>query len=216
MRGGSNFLGAESNGRASWMRAGCRISCRRPRKFAKADWTARTDSARSAGSTRRDYRANRSEDDYQCPQFRGKSVHGGLRRCERADLVEHGGRPVELSDAVRRTIEFKSPEGKEYRVTENRLSCSFARAAGICWRNMSWSTENPFRADCSIFCLYLFHNAQGTHPAGFRTLFLSPENGESSGSAIMERCVHHGPGRNWSSAGYDSSHRSDRNDSCRF
>jgi malate synthase len=82
---------------------------------------------------------------------------------------------LNLSDAVRRTIEFKSPEGKEYRVTENP-AVLFVRPRG--WhlpeKHVLVDGE-PVSGALFDFLLYLYHNAHELIRRGSGPYFYLPK-----------------------------------------
>ena len=109
-----------------------------------------------------------------------------------------------LRDAVAGTIEFVSPEGKEYRVKPNP-AVLFVRPRG--WH----LNEKHFKVDGAAisaslfdFGLFFFHNAAALKKKGTRTLLLSAEDGSSSGSAALERRIRVCAGVCRPSQGYDS------------
>ena len=67
---------------------------------------------------------------------------------------------VNLRDAIRRTISFTNPNGKEYKPGENSLSLSLGRAAGIWSRSTALSTAKAVAGGLFNFGLYFFHNAK--------------------------------------------------------
>jgi malate synthase len=66
---------------------------------------------------------------------------------------------INLRDALERTIDFTSPDGKRYSLNERVRLLSFVRAAGISLKSTRWWTANRSPLLCSTFGLYLFHNA---------------------------------------------------------
>jgi len=67
---------------------------------------------------------------------------------------------INLQDAIRRTIEFKSPEGKEYRLKES-VAVLFVRPRG--WHlpeKHLLVDDEPVSGSLFDFALYMFHNAK--------------------------------------------------------
>lgn len=67
---------------------------------------------------------------------------------------------VNLRDAVRKTLEFTSPEGKEYRL-KDKLATLFVRPRGWHLDETHYKVDNvPISASLFDFGLYFFHNAK--------------------------------------------------------
>src|ERR1700722_12414678 len=82
---------------------------------------------------------------------------------------------LNLSDAVRRTIEFKSPEGKEYRLTD-KPAVLFVRPRG--WHLLEKHVlvdGEPVSGGLFDFLLYLFHNAKELLRRGSGPYFYLPK-----------------------------------------
>ena len=111
------------------MRAGCRISCRKLQKFAKA--TGRGAPIPPDLQDRR-VEITGPTDRKMIINALNSGAKVFMADCEDANaptwsnMVEG---QLNLSDAVRRTIEFKSPEGKEYRL-KDKPAVLFVRPRG--------------------------------------------------------------------------------------
>jgi malate synthase len=82
---------------------------------------------------------------------------------------------INLRDAIRRTIEFKSPEGKEYRLKE-QVAVLFVRPRG--WhlpeKHLLVDGE-PVSGSLFDFALYMFHNAKELLARGSGPYFYLPK-----------------------------------------
>src|SRR6516165_3220436 len=82
---------------------------------------------------------------------------------------------INLRDAIRRTIEFKSPEGKEYRL-KDRVAVLFVRPRG--WhlpeKHLLVDGE-PVSGSIFDFALYMFHNAKELLARGSGPYFYLPK-----------------------------------------
>ena len=93
---------------------------------------------------------------------------------------------INLRDAIRRNITFRSEEGKDYRLNE--------KTAVLLVRPRGWHLDEKHvlvdgRAISGAlfdFGLYFFHNARELIGRGTRPVFLSAENGEPSGGTNLE------------------------------
>ena len=94
-----------------------------------------------------------------------------------------------LRDAVARTIDFTSPEGKEYRIRPNP-AVLFVRPRG--WHLLEKHFTVDGAADVRLTLRLrsvLLSQRHRVGEKGHRTLFLSAEDGGSSGGAAVERCI---------------------------
>jgi malate synthase len=85
------------------------------------------------------------------------------------------GGQVALQDAVRRTLEFQSPEGKEYRLGDS-LATLVVRPRG--WHLVERHLEvdgAPMSASLFDFCLYMFHNGAELLRRGSGPYFYLPK-----------------------------------------
>ena len=78
-------------------------------------------------------------------------------------------------DAVRRTLEYASPEGKRYRLGERSPRWWSGRAAGISRRSTSLVDGLPVSASLFDFGLYFFHNARELLARGSGPYFYLPK-----------------------------------------
>ena len=103
------------------------------------------------------------------------------------------GGQVNLHDAVRRTIAFTSPEGKEY-AAARPASTAGDRAApprlALRRGSTSPSTAGPWSARWSTSACYFFHNAHELLDARQRPLLLPAEDGVAPRGAAVERRLH--------------------------
>ncbi len=82
---------------------------------------------------------------------------------------------INLRDAIRRTIDFKSPEGKEYKLNEN-VATLFVRPRGWHMEEKHILFEGkPISASLFDFGLYFFHNAQELLERGSGSYFYIPK-----------------------------------------
>lgn len=82
---------------------------------------------------------------------------------------------INLKDAVRKTLSFKSPEGKEYRLND-QLATLVVRPRG--WHLFEKHVEidgKPISASLFDFAMYFFHNAQETLARGTGPYFYLPK-----------------------------------------
>ena len=115
---------------------------------------------------------------------------------------------VSCMDAVRRTLEYTSPEGKPYRLGE--------RLATLVLRPRGWHLDEAHvlvdgravPASLFDFALYFHHNAHELIRARQRTLLLPPEAREPSRGAPVERGFRGRPGRARAAPGEPSAPRS--------
>ncbi len=82
---------------------------------------------------------------------------------------------LNLRDAIRRRIDYTSPEGKAYQLNEAPRRCSCARAAGTCPRSTCSSTASRSRGGIFDFALYFFHNAKELLARGSGPYFYLPK-----------------------------------------
>ena len=87
---------------------------------------------------------------------------------------------INLRDAIRRTIRFTSPEGKDYQLNE-QLAVLFVRPRGwhLVEKHMLVDGE-PVSGGLFDFGLYFFHNAKELIARESGPVFLSAENGDPS------------------------------------
>ncbi len=94
---------------------------------------------------------------------------------------------INLRDAVRREISFTSPEGKQYRLNE-KTATLFVRPRGWHLPEKHLLVQGqPISGSLFDFGLYFFHNAAALKARGTGSLFLPAQDGEPSGSALMEQ-----------------------------
>jgi malate synthase len=118
---------------------------------------------------------------------------------------------INLRDAVNRTIEFKNPAGKTYRLND--------QTATLIVRPRGWHlVEKHVLVDGSryraAFLTSAFISSTTPKPSGprQRPLFLSAQDGKPPGSTPVERCLHCRPGglghpdRNHQGNGADRDH----------
>jgi len=82
---------------------------------------------------------------------------------------------INLMDAIRRTIDFKSPEGKEYKL-KDKVATLFVRPRG--WHMEEKHVlyeEKPISASLFDFGLYFFHNANALLKNGSGPYFYLPK-----------------------------------------
>ena len=116
---------------------------------------------------------------------------------------------INLRDAVNRSIRLVSPEGKKYELAE-KTATLLVRPRG--WHLVEKHVlvdSQPISASLFDFGLFFFHNVSQLLQARNRSVFLSAQNGEPSGSPALERRFRFRPGtavrpeRNNSSDGSD-------------
>ena len=113
-------------------------------------------------------------------------------------------------DAVRRTLEYVSPEGKRYQLAE--------QLATLVVRPRGWHLEEkhvlvdgePMSASLFDFGLYFFHNARELLDRRQRAVLLPAQAGESSRGPAVERGVRSVPGGAGHPCRDDPGHRPDR------
>ena len=117
---------------------------------------------------------------------------------------------INLRDAIRRTIAFTSPDGKEYRLKDE--------TAVLMVRPRGWHLPEkhvlvdgqPVPGALFDFGLYFFHNARELLERGTRAVLLPAQDGEPPGGAAVERRLQPGAGRAGHSARHHPRHRADR------
>ena len=119
---------------------------------------------------------------------------------------------LNLRDAIRRRIDYASPEGKAYRLNE-RTATLFVRPRG--WhlpeKHVLVDGE-PISGGIFDFALYFFHNAKELLGARQRAVLLPAEARKPSRGAAVERHLRHGAGRARHSARDDQGNGADRDD----
>ena len=118
--------------------------------------------------------------------------------------------PLNLGDALAGTLDFTSPEGKDYKVRD--LSTT------IVVRPRGWHLPEKHilvdgeRTSGSLvdFALHLEHNGAGAARRRQGSVLLPAEDGEPPRGAALERRVRHRPGLPRHPAGHDPGHRADR------
>ncbi len=94
---------------------------------------------------------------------------------------------INMRDAVRGTIDFTSPEGKQYKLND--------KTATLLVRPRGWHLAEkhllvdgqPMSGSLFDFGLYFFHNAKARAGEGLGHLLLPAEDGEPSRGAAVER-----------------------------
>ena len=100
-----------------------------------------------------------------------------------------------LIDAIERTIEFTSPEGKEYRLNEETATL-LVRPRGWHLTDKHLCVDgHPISGSLLDFGLFLFHNARRLLDKGAGPVLLPPQDGEPSRGAPVERRVRPRRGR---------------------
>ena len=191
-----------------------RLPARDRGRSATADWKvapaprrpAATAASRSPGPTDRKMVINA----LNCGAQR---LHGRLRglatRPTWDNMIEG---QINLRDAVRRTIDFTSPEGKALQARTRRpRCCSCARAAGTWTRSTCWSTASRSSARIFDFGALLLPQRQGAARARHRARTSTCPKMESHLEARLWNDIFvHGAGRARHAAGHDQGHRADR------
>ena len=97
---------------------------------------------------------------------------------------------INLRDAVVGTISFTNPQGKHYQLGED-LATLLVRPRGwhLVEKHLLIDGE-PISGSLFDFGLYFFHNVEAPPTAKHRPVFLSTQDGESPGSAPVERRLH--------------------------
>ena len=114
---------------------------------------------------------------------------------------------VNLRDAIRRRIDYVSPEGKQYQLDE-KTAVLFVRPRGWHLPEKHVSIDGaPISGGIFDFALYFFHNAKELLARGCGPVLLPAEAREPSRSAAVERHLRHGAGRAWHAAGIDHARR---------
>ena len=117
---------------------------------------------------------------------------------------------INMRDAVRRTIDFASPEGKHYKLND--------KIATLLVRPRGWHLDEkhllvdgkPMSGSLFDFGLYFFHNAKERVKQRLGHLPLPAQDGEPSGSAAVERGLRACAERARRTAGHRQGHRADR------
>ncbi len=119
---------------------------------------------------------------------------------------------VNMRDAVRDTIRYTSPEGKNYELGP-KPAVLFIRPRGwhLVERHMTVDGE-PISGSLFDFGLYFFHNAKALIEKGSGPYFYLPKIAEPSRGASVERRVPLCTGLSKNSARHNSRHGVDRND----
>ena len=142
-----------------------------------------------AGSSHGDYRSGGPQDGHQRVEFRREGVHGGFRRCNFAD-VEQPDRGPGQSAAMPCGGRFRSasPEGKQYELNEQTATLMVRpRGWHLTGKAPCGGWQADFRQPVRFRTVLLSQRAR-TAAARQRTVFLSAQDGEPSGSATLERC----------------------------
>ena len=122
------------------------------------------------------------------------------------------GGQAALQDAVRRELEFTSPEGKAYRLNDE--------IATLLVRPRGWHLDEahvlvdgePISASLFDFGLYFFHNAAELLRRGSGPVLLPAQDGGERRGAPLERRLRRRPGGARHPARHDPRDRADRDD----
>jgi malate synthase len=117
---------------------------------------------------------------------------------------------INLRDAVNRTIEFTSPEGKTYRLNDQTATL-IVRPRG--WHLVEKHVKvdgQPVSGSLFDFGLFFFHNAKKPSGQAAAALFLPAQDGEPSGGTAVERGLHRRPGGAGHPDGHHQGHGADR------
>ena len=93
---------------------------------------------------------------------------------------------INLRDAIRRQIEYSSPDGKRYALNDQTATL-FVRPRG--WHleeKHVWLDGHPISGSLFDFGLFFFHNAAELLKRGSGPYFYLPKTGEPPGSPVVE------------------------------
>ncbi len=161
-----------------------------------ADWTVRRVPGRHRRPPRRDHRAGRPQDGDQRAQLGRQRLHGRLRGRQHADLGQQASRAsINLRDAVRRTIDYTSPEGKTLRAErEDRGAVRAPARLAPAREARAGRRRADLRRPVRLRAVFL-PQREGADRARHRPVLLPAEAGEPPRGAAVERRLRRGAGR---------------------